>query len=97
MNDGSEIQTIQGLQEENGNELVQRVILPNGKQFPRKIYSEYTKEELIEIIGCCRNIKDMIDTMKINNYYHTYIVNFINNNNNNNIDTSHFIREKSVL
>ncbi len=92
MEEKDELQNIEASsQEETGNELVQLIVLSNGKQFPRKTYSQYTKDELIEIIGCCKNIKDMIDTLRINNYYHTYIVNFINNNN---IDTSHFIREK---
>lgn len=63
------------------------VILSNGKTFPRKTFSEYTKEELIEIIGCCRNYKDIINTLKINQYYHRYLTKFVKENN---VNTSHF-------
>lgn len=87
MNESIELQNIQVPQEENGNELVQLVILPNGKQFPRKTYSEYTREELIEIIGCCNNIAHMIHVMRINMFYYRYITKFIKDNN---IDIKHF-------
>lgn len=69
------------------NEIITVVTLPNGKEFPRKKYSEYTKEELIEIIGCCKSIKDIILTLKINRYYHSYISKFIKDNT---IGISHF-------
>lgn len=63
------------------------ITLSNGKTFPRKTYSEYTKDELIEIIGCCRNYKDIIETLKINGFYHKYLKKFVQENN---IDISHF-------
>jgi hypothetical protein len=69
------------------NEIITTVTLPNGKTFPRKKYSEYSKEELVEIIGCCKNISEVINTMKINSYYHKYLSKFIKENN---IDISHF-------
>jgi hypothetical protein len=61
--------------------------LPNGKSFPRKVYSEYTADELKEIIGCCKNVCDVLDTLKLNRYYHRYLKKFISEND---IDTSHF-------
>lgn len=63
------------------------VILSNGKTFPRKTFSEYTKDELIEIIGCCRNYIDILNTLKLNNYYHRYLIKFVKENN---VNTSHF-------
>jgi hypothetical protein len=61
--------------------------LPNGKSFPRKVYSEYTADELKEIIRCCRNITHVIDTLRLNRIYYRYLKRFISDNN---IDTSHF-------
>ncbi len=66
-----------------------QIVLPNGTTFPRKVYSAYTKEELTMIIGLCRNIHDILNTLKINRFYHTYLIKFIADNN---IDTSHFIK-----
>jgi hypothetical protein len=63
--------------------------LPNGKSFPRKVYSEYTADELKEIIGCCRNITHIIDTLRLNRIYYRYLKKFISDNN---IDTSHFTK-----
>ena len=64
--------------------------LSNGKRFIRKVYSKYTKEELSEVIACCRNLKDIVETMRINMFYYKYLTKFISENN---IDTSHFINK----
>lgn len=64
--------------------------LSNGKTFPKKVYSEYTKEELTETIKCCKNYIDVIRTLKINKYYHTYLKKFVQENN---IDITHFKKQ----
>lgn len=63
------------------------VVLTNGKTFPRKTFSEYTKEELIEVIGCCRNYKDILNRLRLNQYYHRYLKKFVKENN---VSISHF-------
>jgi hypothetical protein len=72
-----------------------QIVLPNGITFPRKVYSAYTREELTMIIGLCKNIKHVIDILKINRFYHKDIVKFIEDNS---IDTSHFeiIKKPSI-
>lgn len=63
------------------------IILPSGKHFQRKVYSQYTDEELKEIIQESYNIQHIISTLKINKSYHRYLTKFIKDNN---INTSHF-------
>ena len=63
------------------------VTLPSGKTFKRKIFSEYSDEELKDIIAQCSNIAHMLLTLKLNNVYHYKIKEFIDNNK---ISTSHF-------
>jgi hypothetical protein len=53
------------------------IVLPNGKTFPRKVYSAYTADELKEVIGCCYSIKHIVETLRINRFYHRYIKEFI--------------------
>jgi hypothetical protein len=67
-----------------------QIVLPNGTTFPRKVYSAYTKEELTMIIGCCKNITDMLDTLRLNRFYYRYIKKFIEDNN---INVSHFTKD----
>ena len=50
------------------------ITLPNGRRFPRKVYSKYSTEELKEIIACCNNYTHIIQTLRINNYYHKYLI-----------------------
>jgi hypothetical protein len=69
------------------------ITLPNGKRFPRKVYSKYTVEELKEIIACCNNYTHIIQTLRINNYYHKYLSKFIKDNN---VDISHFKRDEKT-
>ena len=63
------------------------VTLPSGETFIRKTFSEYTKDELIKIIGQCNNIKHVLDVLKINKVYHYKFKEFILNNN---VSTEHF-------
>jgi hypothetical protein len=69
------------------------ITLPNGKQFPRKVYSKYTVEELKEIIACCNNYVHIIETLQINKYYHKYLVKFVEKYK---IDISHFKRSENT-
>jgi hypothetical protein len=62
---------------EDSNEII---TLSSGKTFPKKVYSEYTKEELTETIKCCKNYTQVLRTLKISKHYHNYIKKFINNN-----------------
>ena len=41
------------------------------------------------IIGCCKNIHEILNTLKINRFYHKYLTKFIEDNT---VDTSHFIK-----
>jgi hypothetical protein len=63
------------------------ITLPSGRQIERKVYSQYTQEELKDIIQECSNIKHVITTLKIHRNYHRYLTKFITDNN---IDISHF-------
>ena len=63
------------------------VILPSGKKFKRKTYTEYTEDELKDIISQCSNISHILSTLKLNNVYHYKIKDFIDNNK---LSTSHF-------
>jgi len=63
------------------------IILPSGKQFIRKTFSQYTDDEIKEIIAQCNNISHMLTTLKVNSCYHYKIKNFIENNN---ISIAHF-------
>ena len=70
------------------------ITLPNGKQFRRKAYSEYTKEELCEVIGCCRNITHVTKVLKIHASYTKYINEFIHLHN---LNITHFtIKERTT-
>lgn len=77
---------------QKNNEEVTMITLSNGKTFPRKVYSQYSTEELKEVIACCNSYLDVIETMRINRYYHTYLVKFVKDNS---IDTRHFTRSKN--
>jgi len=68
-------------------ENVSMIVLSNGKTFPRKVYSAYSEEELREVIACCMNYKEIIETLRINMFYHKYLKKFIEEHN---IDISHF-------
>lgn len=63
------------------------ITLPNGTTFPRKVYSAYTVDELKEVIGCCRNYKEVLDLLKISKTYHYSLKKFVKDNT---IDISHF-------
>jgi len=63
------------------------VTLPSGKTFKRKIFSDYTDDELKDIISQCSNIAHILTTLKINNVYHYKIKEFIDKNK---ISTVHF-------
>lgn len=63
------------------------IVLPNGKTFPRKVYSAYTVEELKEVIGCCYSIKGITNTLKVHASYSKYIKQFILQNN---VSIAHF-------
>lgn len=63
------------------------ITLPSGETFLRKTYSQYTKEELINIIKQCNNIRHILNILKLNKIYHYKIKEFIHNNN---ISTEHF-------
>lgn len=66
------------------------ITLPNGKTFPRKVYSAYTVEELKEVIGCCSSIADITESLRIHRSYHKYIKEFINIHK---LSTTHFIKK----
>jgi hypothetical protein len=68
-------------------ENVSMITLSNGKTFPRKVYSAYSEEELREVIACCKNYKDILQTLQLNMFYHKYLKKFVEENN---IDISHF-------
>lgn len=77
------------------NEEIPIITLPNGKQFKRKKYSKYTKDELIEIIKLCDNYVHIIETLRINKYYHKYLKRFVQEHK---IDISHFkSSEKTIV
>jgi len=63
------------------------IVLPSGETFVRKVFSKYTKDELIKIIGQCNNIKHVLDVLKLNKTYHYKFKELILNNN---ISTDHF-------
>jgi Zn finger protein HypA/HybF involved in hydrogenase expression len=63
------------------------VVLPSGKKFKRKTYTEYTENELKDIISQCSNISHILSTLKLNNVYHYKIKEFIDKNK---LSTSHF-------
>lgn len=63
------------------------IVLPSGETFTRKAYSKYTKDELINIIQQCNNIKHILEVLKINKIYHYKLKEFIANNS---ISTEHF-------
>ncbi len=65
--------------------------LSNGVTIKRKVYSEYTSDELKEVIKCSKSFIDIIKTLKINKTYHTYLKKFIQENN---IDITHFESRK---
>ncbi len=71
-------------------ENVSWITLSNGKTFPRKVYSAYSVDELKEVITCCKNYQDILDVLKINRFYHKYLVKFIDEHK---IDISHFKRD----
>lgn len=63
------------------------VTLPSGKYFERKIFSEYSDEELKDIIAQCSNIAHILTTLKLNSIYHYKIKDFIDKHK---LSTSHF-------
>ena len=64
------------------------IILPSGKILgKRKIFSDYNNDELNEVIKEARNIKHIIDILKIHRSYHNKIKQYINDNN---ININHF-------
>lgn len=67
------------------------VTLPNGKTFPRKVYSAYTEDELKEVITCCSSINDVTDTIRIHRSYHKYLKEFIKIHN---VSITHFVKKK---
>ena len=64
-----------------------QVTLPSGKIIQRKLFSQYSIEELSDIISECDNFSHIIRIMKINSVYHNKIKKIVENNN---ISTSHF-------
>lgn len=63
------------------------VTLPSGKSFERNIFSEYTDEELKDIISQCSNIAHILLTLKLNRIYHYKIKDFIDKHK---LSTGHF-------
>lgn len=63
------------------------VVLPSGKTFKRKAFSEYNHEELKDIISQCSNIAHILNTLKLNRVYHYKIKDIIDKYK---LSTSHF-------
>ena len=63
------------------------ITLPNGKVIEKKVFSAYTKEELEEVIKCSKNYNEVLNLLKLNQYYHRYLVKFVKENN---TDITHF-------
>lgn len=63
------------------------VELPNGKVLERKVFSEYTKEELEECIKYSKKYHEVLELLKVHKIYHSAIVKFVQENS---IDISHF-------
>ena len=66
-----------------------KIILSNGLELEKKVYSKYTVDELKEIIKCSKSFIDIIKTLKVNKSYHIYLTKFVKDNN---VDISHFER-----
>ncbi len=67
------------------------IILPSGRCLgSRKTFSEYSKDEMIEIIKECNNMNHIINILQLHRSYYRYIKKFINDNN---INTDHFKNE----
>ena len=69
-----------------------KIILLNGVELEKKVYSKYTNDELKEVIKCSKSYIEIIKTLKINKTYHTYLTKFVKDNN---VDISHFERRKT--
>jgi hypothetical protein len=69
------------------------ITLSNGTIFVKKMYSEYSVEQLKEVISCCKNIKVICHTLKIHYSYNNHIKSFIEAHQ---IDTSHFLTSKDT-
>ena len=67
------------------------ITLPSGKQIEIKVYSQYTDDELKDIIKESPNISHILSLLKLNMFYHRYFMDFINKNK---IDISHFTKKE---
>jgi hypothetical protein len=82
------IKSISEKMEENN-----KIILSNGIELEKKVYSKYTVEELKEVIKCSKSYIEIIKTLKINKTYHTYLTKCVKDNN---IDISHFTTKNTT-
>ena len=71
---------------------METIALSNGQIIERKSFTDYSLDDLKRIIASCRNITNVMKTLKLNKFYHRIIKEYIQNNN---IDISHF--EKTTI